>query len=97
MRVGPTAMGTRARSTREAARSDGYLQFVAEHVPLQHVGGGNAGQAQTPPPWFVALKSFSYCADELALIDAFGQKHFELHASPSQTVTQSLSALHDVT
>lgn len=82
--------------TGQRERGD-YLQPVATHVPLQHVGGGKAGQAQMLPPWLVALKSFWYCDCELALIEAFGQKHFELQASPSQTAMQSVSALHEVT
>ena len=73
----------------------GYLQPVA-HTPLQHAGGGDAGQKQTLPPWFVAAKSFSYWGLELSLMDAFGQKQFDVHASPSHTPTQSLSAVHDV-
>src|SRR5437868_5521823 len=74
-----------------------HTSNASVHVPPQHVAGGNAGQAQIPPPCFVAAKSVSYCDFELALIAAFGQKHCELHASPSQTVTQSVLALHDVT
>ena len=79
------------------APADGYLQPVSTHVPLQHVGTGEAGQKQTLGPCFVASRSASYWDFEIALIEALGQKQFEVHASPSQTLTQSLSALHDVT
>jgi hypothetical protein len=66
-------------------------------VPLQQTGSGDAGHVQMLFSWFVASKSDWYLGFEVALIDALGQKHFEVQASPSQTAVQSVSAVHVVT
>lgn len=76
-------------------KTDGYLQPRAQ-VPLQQTGSGNAGHVQTLFSWFVASKSDWYLAFELALMDALGQKHVDVHALPSHTAVQSVSAMHVV-
>lgn len=66
-------------------------------MPLQHVGSGNAGHVQTLFACFVAAKSDWYLGFELVLIDAFEQKHDDVHALPSHASVQSVSVVQVVT